>query len=55
MLDGTKEAQLHVGYTEFCIHLDQKLVPRAHDTPWKSLAPFQIFSGVDSVQRIINR
>jgi hypothetical protein len=40
---------------EFCIYLDQKLVPRAHKTHRKSLAPFWIISGVGSVQPLINQ
>ena len=44
-----------LGTLEFCIHLDQKLVPMTHKTSWKSLAPFQIVSGVGLVQHLINR
>jgi hypothetical protein len=40
---------------EFCIHLNNKLVPRAHKILWKSLAPFRINSGVGSIQLLINR
>ena len=54
MLDGTKEAYM-LDTLEFCIHLDKKLVPRAHDTLWKSLTPFRIVSVVGSVQSLINR
>ena len=35
------------------IHLYKILIPRAHYSLCKNLAPFQIFSLVDSVQRII--
>ena len=35
------------------IHLYKILIPRAHYSLCKNLAPFQIFSWVDSVQRII--
>ena len=40
---------------DFFIHLHKILIPRAHYNMWKSLAPFQIFSWVDSVQPIIKR
>ena len=40
---------------DFSIHLHKILIPRAHQSLCKSLAPFQIFSWVDSVQPIIKR
>ena len=40
---------------DFFIDLNKILIPRAHETLCKSLAPFRIISWVDSVQRIINR
>ena len=40
---------------DFFIDLNKILIPRAHKTLCKSLAPFWIFSWVDSVQPIINR
>ena len=40
---------------DFFIDLHKILIPRAHETLCKSLAPFRIFSWVDSVQPIINR
>ena len=44
-----------LGTLEFCIHLNQKLVPKSHKAPWKSLAPLRIILGVGSVQPLINR
>ena len=38
---------------DFFIDLHKILIPRAHEILCKSLAPFRIFSWVDSVQRII--
>ena len=43
--NGQKRPNYMLGTLEFYIHLDQKLVPRAHETLWKSLAPFQIVLG----------
>ena len=40
-------------HKEFCIGLHKDLSPKGRETLWQSLAPFRIFSGVDSVQRII--
>ena len=40
---------------DFFIDLHKFLILRAHETLCKSLAPFRIFSWVDSVQPIINR
>ena len=40
---------------DFFIDLHKILIPRAHQILCKSLAPFQIFSQVDSVQPIIKR
>ena len=40
---------------DFFIELHKILIPKAHETLCKSLAPFCIFSWVDSVQPIINR
>ena len=40
---------------EFFFDLHKILIPRAHESLCKSLAPFQIFSWVDSVQPIIKR
>ena len=40
---------------DFFIDLNKILIPSTHETLCKSLAPFQIFSWVDSVQPIINR
>ena len=40
---------------DFFIDLHKILIPRAHESLSKSLAPFGIFSWVDSVQPIINR
>ena len=57
--DCAKKCQQRPNYIlntlEFCIHLDKNLVPRVHETLWKSLAPFWIVSGVGSVQPLINR
>ena len=39
----------------FFIDLHKILIPREHESLCKSLAPFQIFSWVDSVQPIIKR
>ena len=39
----------------FFIDLHKILIPRAHESLCKSLAPFRIFSWVDSIQPIINR
>ena len=55
VLNGQKRPNYMLGTLEFCIHLDKKLVPRAHHTLLKSLAPFWIVSKVDSVQHLINR
>jgi hypothetical protein len=38
---------------EFCSDLHKYLSPRAWETMWQSLAPLQLFSGVDTVQRRI--
>ena len=40
---------------DFIIHLHKILILRAHQSLCKSLAPFYIFSWVDSVQPIIKR
>ena len=40
---------------DFFIYLYKILIPRAHYSLYKNLAPFRIFSWVDSVQPIINR
>ena len=40
---------------DFFIHPHKILIPRAHERVCKSLAPFWIFSGADSVQPIITR
>ena len=40
---------------DFFIDLSKILNPRAHETLYKSLALFWIFSWVDSVQPIINQ
>ena len=40
---------------DFFIHPHKILIPRAHQSLCKSLAPFRIFSWVDSVQPIIKR
>ena len=40
---------------DFFIDLNKILIPRAHETLCKNLAPFRIFSLVDTVQPIINR
>ena len=40
---------------DFFIDLNKILIPRAHETLCKSLAPFRTFSWVDSVQSIIKR
>ena len=40
---------------DFFIELHKILIPRAHESLCKSLAPFQIFLWVDTVQPIINR
>ena len=40
---------------EFCVDLHRDLSPRPQEIICQSLAPFRIFTGVDSVQRIINR
>ena len=37
---------------DFFIYPNKILIPRAHETLCKSLAPFQIFSWVDLVQPI---
>ena len=52
---GQKRPNYMLDTLEFCIHLDQKFVPRAHDTLWKTSAPFRIVSGVGTVQPLINR
>ena len=39
---------------DFFIDLHKILIPRAHESLCKGLAPFWIFSWVDSVQPIIN-
>ena len=52
---GQKRPNYMLGTLEFCIHLDPKLVPKAHKTLWKSLAPFLIILGLSSVQPLINR
>ena len=40
---------------DFFIHLHKILIPKAHYSLCKSLAPFWIFLWVDSVQPIIKR
>ena len=40
---------------EFFLDLHGDLPPRAHETLWKSLAAFRLFSWVRSVQTIITR
>jgi hypothetical protein len=55
VLHETNRATYMLGTLEFCIHTDEKLVPRPHETLWKSLAPFQMVSGVGPVQPLINR
>ena len=40
---------------DFFIDPNKILIPRAHETQCKILAPFWIFSWVDSVQPIIKR
>ena len=40
---------------DFFIDLHKILIPKTHESLCKSLAQFQIFSWVDSVQPIINR
>ena len=40
---------------DFFIDLHKILIPMAHESLCKSLAPFWIFSWVDSVQPIIKR
>ena len=40
---------------DFFIDLNKIMIPKAHEILCKSLAPFRIFSWVDSVQPIINR
>ena len=39
---------------DFFIDLNKIPIPRAHETLCKSLAPFRIFSWVNSIQPIIN-
>ena len=51
----TKEGEFHLGPNRFFIHLHKILIPRAHQSLCKSLAPFWIFSWVDLVQPIIKR
>ena len=51
----TKEGEFHLGPNRFFIHLYKILIRRAHQILCKSLAPFRIFSWVDSVQLIIKR
>ena len=53
MLNETKEGELHLRPTRFFIDLNKILIPMAHETLCKSLAPFRIFSWVDSIQPII--
>jgi hypothetical protein len=55
VLHETKRATYMLGTLEFCIHIDQNLVHRPHETLWKSLAPFRMVSGVGPVQPLINR
>jgi hypothetical protein len=50
-----KRATYMLGTLEFCIHMDQNLIPRPHETLWKSLAPFRMIFGVNPVQPLINR
>ena len=55
MLNETKDGELHLGPNSFFIDLYQIFILRAHQSLCKSLAPFRIFSWVDSVQPIIKR
>ena len=50
-----KRANFILDLIDFFIHLHKILILRAHYSLCKNLAPFQIFSWVDSVQPIINR
>jgi hypothetical protein len=42
----SKKQELYIG-------LQKYLSPKTQETMWQSLSPFQIFLGVDSVQRLI--
>ena len=57
VLNETKEGEFHLGPNRFFYRPSQNSYPqgRAHQSLCKSLAPFQIFSWVDSVQPIIKR
>jgi hypothetical protein len=55
MLHEKKRAIYMLGTLKFCIHTDQNLVPKPHETLWKSLAPFRMVAGVGLVQPLINR
>ena len=50
-----KRANFILDPIDFFIHLHKILIPRAHYSLCKNLAPFRIFSWVDAVQPIIKR
>jgi hypothetical protein len=52
-LNEMKNGGLHLDPTRFSINRNKVLFPRVDETLWRSLAPFRVISGVDSVQALI--